>query len=230
MKVIFHGHSCVQLEVGGKSLIIDPFISGNPAAVTKPEDIKTDAVLLTHAHADHILDAAPIAIANNAPVVATVELATYIGWKGVKQTIGMNIGGTVDLGFAKATMIHAFHTSGITLDDEQQIIYGGMPAGYIIEAEGKTILHAGDTGLFSDMKMFGELYNIDLAILPMGGHFTMGPEHALIAAKWLNAKHVLPVHYNTFPPIRQDVASFVDALAKEGIPGTALEYGGSLEL
>ncbi|MNC21882.1 metal-dependent hydrolase [compost metagenome] len=158
-----------------------------------------------------------------------MELATYIGWKGA-QTIGMNIGGTVDLGFAKATMIHAFHTSGITLDDQQQIIYGGMPAGFIIEAEGKTVLHAGDTGLFSDMKMFGELYNIDLAILPMGGHFTMGPEHALIAAKWLNAKQVLPVHYNTFPPIRQDVASFVEALNKEGIAGTALEYGESLEL
>lgn len=88
MKIIFHGHSCVQLEVGGKSLIIDPFISGNPAAVTKPEDIKTDAVLLTHAHADHILDAAPIAIANNAPVVATVELATYIGWKGLSRPSG----------------------------------------------------------------------------------------------------------------------------------------------
>ncbi|QSF42988.1 metal-dependent hydrolase [Paenibacillus tianjinensis] len=229
MKIIFHGHSCVQIEVGGKSLIIDPFISGNPAAVTKPEDIKTDAVLLTHSHMDHILDAALIAISNNVPVVATVELAAYIGWKGA-QTIGMNIGGTVDLGFAKATMIHAFHTSGITLDDQQQILYGGMPAGFIIEAEGKTVLHAGDTGLFSDMKMFGELYNIDLAILPMGGHFTMGPEHALIAAKWLNAKQVLPVHYNTFPPIRQDVASFVDALGKEGIKGIALEYGESLEL
>lgn len=229
MKIIFHGHSCVQIEVGGKSLIIDPFISGNAAAVTKPEEIKTDAVLLTHSHMDHILDAAPIAISNNAPVVATVELAAYIGWKGA-ETIGMNIGGTVDLGFAKATMIHAFHTSGITLDEEQQIIYGGMPAGFIIEAEGKTVLHAGDTGLFSDMKMFGELYNIDLAILPMGGHFTMGPEHALIAAKWLNAKQVLPVHYNTFPVIRQDVASFVEALNKEGIAGTALEYGETLEL
>lgn len=229
MKIIYHGHSCVQIEVNGKSLIIDPFISGNPAAITKVEDIKTDAVLLTHAHADHILDAAPIAIRNNVPVVATVELASYIGWKGA-QTIGMNIGGTVDLGFAKATMIHAFHTSGITIEDEQQIIYGGMPAGFIIEAEGRTVLHAGDTGLFSDLKMFGELYDIDLAILPIGGHFTMGPEHALIAAKWLGAKQVLPIHFNTFPPIRQDAGAFVQSLEDAGIRGAALEYGESLEL
>lgn len=229
MKIIYHGHSCVQIEVNGKSLIIDPFISGNPAAITKVEDIKTDAVLLTHAHADHILDAAPIAIRNNVPVVATVELASYIGWKGA-QTIGMNIGGTVDLGFAKATMIHAFHTSGITIEDEQQIIYGGMPAGFIIEAEGRTVLHAGDTGLFSDLKMFGELYDIDLAILPIGGHFTMGPEHALIAAKWLGANQVLPIHFNTFPPIRQDAGAFVQSLEDAGIRGAALEYGESLEL
>lgn len=229
MNIIYHGHSCVQIEVGGKSLIIDPFISGNPAAVTKPEEIKTDAVLLTHAHMDHILDAAPIAISNNVPVVASVELASYIGWKGA-ETIGMNIGGTVDLGFAKATMIHAFHSSGITLDDEQRILYGGMPAGFIIEAEGKTILHSGDTGLFSDMKMFGELYDIDLAILPIGGHFTMGPEHARIAAKWLGAKRVLPVHFNTFPPIRQDAEAFVNALNEDGIAGTVLAYGEQLEL
>lgn len=229
MNIIYHGHSCVQIEVGGKSLIIDPFISGNPAAVTKPEEIKTDAVLLTHAHTDHILDAAPIAISNNAPVIAAVELASYIGWKGA-QTIGINIGGKVDLGFAKATMIHAFHSSGITLDDEQRIIYGGMPGGFIIEAEGKTILHSGDTGLFGDMKMFGELYDIDLAILPIGGHFTMGPEHALIAAKWLKAKQVLPIHFNTFPPIRQDAAAFVKSLQEAGIAGTVLAYGETLEL
>ncbi|MBW4081320.1 metal-dependent hydrolase [Paenibacillus sp. S150] len=228
MKIIYHGHSCVQIEVNGKSLIIDPFISGNSAAVTKAEDIQTDAVLLTHAHMDHILDAAPIAERNNVPVVAIVELAAYLGEKGA-ETIGMNIGGTADLGFAKATMIHAFHTSSITLENGQSI-YGGTPAGFIIEAEGRTVLHAGDTGLFSDLKMFGELYDIDLAILPIGGHFTMGPEHALIAAKWLGAKQVLPVHYNTFPPIRQDAAAFVKSLEGAGIKGTALAYGESLEL
>lgn len=228
MKIIYHGHSCVQVETNGKSLIIDPFLRGNPAAVTRPEDIQTDMVLLTHAHVDHILDAAPIALQNNVPVVSNVELATYMQGKGV-QAIGMNIGGTVDLGFAKATMIHAFHSSGITLEDGT-VVYGGMPAGYIIQAEGRTILHAGDTGLFGDMKMFGELYDIDLAILPIGGHYTMGPEHALIAAKWLRAKQVLPIHYNTFPPIQQDAGAFVQELGKAGITGTPLAYGESLEL
>lgn len=228
MNITYHGHSCVQIEVNGKSLIIDPFISGNPSAVTKVEDIQTDAVLLTHAHMDHMLDAAPIAKRNDVPIVAIVELAGYLESQGT-QTIGMNIGGTVDLGFAKATMIHAFHTSSITLENGQSL-YGGTPAGFIIEAEGRTILHAGDTGLFSDLKMFGELYSIDLAILPIGGHFTMGPEHALIAAKWLGAKQVLPVHYNTFPPIRQDAGGFVKALEDAGIRGTALAYGESLEL
>ncbi|WP_019910342.1 metal-dependent hydrolase [Paenibacillus sp. HW567] len=228
MKIIYHGHSCIQMETNGKSLIIDPFLRGNPAAVTKPEDIQTDMVLLTHAHMDHILDAAPIALQNNVPVVSNVELATYMEGKGV-QTIGMNIGGTVDIGFAKATMIHAFHSSGITLEDGN-VVYGGMPAGFIIQAEGRTILHAGDTGLFGDMKMFGELYDIDLAILPIGGHFTMGPEHALIAAKWLGAKQVLPIHYNTFPPIQQDAGAFVQALGEAGITGTLLAYGESLEL
>lgn len=229
MKITYHGHSCVQIEVNGKSLIIDPFISGNSAAVTKVEDIKTDAVLLTHAHMDHILDALPIAEQNQAVVVANVELAGHLGGKGAKKTIGMNIGGTVDLGFAKATMIHAFHTSSITLEDGQRI-YGGTPAGFIIEADGHTVLHAGDTGLFGDLKMFGELYEIDLAILPIGGHFTMGPEHALIAAKWLGARQVLPVHYNTFPPIRQDAGAFVQALEEAGIRGSALAYGETLEL
>ena len=143
MNITYHGHSCVQIEVNGKSLIIDPFISGNSAAVTKVEDIKTDAVLLTHAHMDHILDAVPIAEQNQAVVVANVELAGHLAGQGAKKTIGMNIGGTVDLGFAKATMIHAFHTSSITLEDGQRI-YGGTPAGFIIEAEGRTVLHAGD--------------------------------------------------------------------------------------
>src|SRR5690606_5564054 len=136
MQIIYHGHSCVQITTGDRSLLIDPFLRGNPIAVTKPEDIKTDYILLTHAHTDHILDAEPIAKANDATVVAIFELATYMSWKELK-TIGMNMGGTVDMGFAKAKMIQAFHSSSIMLE-EGKIIYGGMPAGYIIEVEGLT--------------------------------------------------------------------------------------------
>jgi len=227
MKLVYHGHSCVQILTGGKSLLIDPFLRGNPIAVTKPEDIRADFILLTHAHTDHILDAEPIAKANDATIAAPVELATYLSWKQLK-TIGFNIGGTIDIGFAKAKMIQAFHTSGITLE-EGKIIYGGVPAGYIVQAEGLTVLHAGDTALFSDMKMIGERHKIDIAFIPIGDHFTMGPDDALQAAAWYGAKLVVPVHYNTFPPIRQDAERFVRRLEEQGQQGKVLAPGDSFE-
>lgn len=227
--IIFHGHSCVQITSGENSLVIDPFLRGNELAVTKPEDIKVHSILLTHAHMDHILDAEPIARANNATVIANVELAAYMSWKGL-ETIGMNIGGTVDLGFAKAKMIQAFHSSGITIAEEQRIIYGGMPGGYIITVDGKTILHAGDTALFGDMKMIGDRHNIDVALIPIGDHFTMGPEDALQAAEWFGAKFTIPVHYNSFPIIRQDAEAFVQALEAKGLKGQLLEPGQKLSI
>jgi L-ascorbate metabolism protein UlaG (beta-lactamase superfamily) len=229
MQIIYHGHSAVQLNTNGKSLIIDPFLSGNEQAVTKPEDVQVNTVLLTHAHQDHILDAAPIAKANAAPVVANFELAAYMSWQGV-QTIPMNLGGTVDLGFAQAKMVPAIHTSGIIDNDNQTIIYGGLAAGYIIRAEGLTILHVGDTALFSDMKLIGEQENIDLAFIPIGDHFTMGPDEALQAAEWYRAKLVVPVHYNTFQPIRQDAEAFVQKLAARGIAGKVMAPGDKLDL
>jgi L-ascorbate metabolism protein UlaG (beta-lactamase superfamily) len=229
MKIIYHGHSAVQIITEDKSLIIDPFLSGNPLAVTKPEDIKVDAVLLTHAHGDHILDAAPIAKANQAPVVANVELAAYMSWKGV-ETIGMNIGGTLDLGFAKAKMVQAIHTSGIVDEETKTVIYGGVAAGYIVRVEGKTILHTGDTALFNDMKLLGDRENIDVVLLPIGDHFTMGPEDALKAAEWYRAKLVIPVHYNSFPVIKQDADQFVSQLEARGINGKVLAPGEAIEL
>lgn len=228
MKIVYHGHSCVQLTTEGKSLLIDPFLRGNPIAVTKPEDIRTDYILLTHAHTDHILDCEPIAKANDATVVATFELAQYMSWKQLK-TIEMNMGGTVDLGFAKAKLIQAFHSSGILLE-EGKIIYGGMPGGYIIQIEGLTVLHAGDTALFSDMKMIGDRHNIDIAFIPIGDHYTMGPDDALQAAEWYGAKLVIPVHYNTFPPIRRDAEAFVQRLEAQGQKGRVMAPGDSFEI
>lgn len=229
MIIQFHGHSCVQISDGGHSLIIDPFLSGNPVSVTKPEDIKVDAVLLTHAHNDHILDAPATAKANKAPIVATFELANIMSWRGA-EVIEANLGGTVQLGFAEAQLVQAFHSSGIVLEEEQGIVYAGMPGGYIIRWNGKTIYHAGDTALFSDMKMFGQLHEIDLAFIPIGDHYTMGPKEAAIAAEWTQAKQVVPIHYNTFPRIQQDGEQFVQMLKERGITGTVLAPGETMEL
>ncbi len=228
MEIIYHGHSCVQIVTEGKSLLFDPFLKGNPLAVTKPEDIRADYILLTHAHTDHILDAEPIAKSNDATIVATFELATYMSHKQL-NTIDMNIGGTVDLGFAKTKMIQAFHSSGIFLE-EGQIIYGGMPAGFIVQVEGLTLLHAGDTALFSDMKMIGDRHPIDIAFLPIGDRYTMGPDDALQAAEWFGAKLVIPVHYNSFPAIRQDSEDFVRRLEVQGQHGRVLAPGEKLEI
>lgn len=228
MNITYHGHSCVQLESGGKSVVIDPFLSGNPLAVTKPEDIRCDVILLTHGHSDHILDAETIARKNGATVVAVFELAAYFEGKGLK-TIGMNIGGTADLGFARAKMIQAFHSSSVTLEDGT-VLYAGMPAGFIIRWDGKTVLHSGDTALFSDMEMIGRRHDIDLAFLPIGDLFTMGPDDALQAAAWLRAKAVVPIHYNTFPPIRQDAKAFAERLQAQGQRGVVLAPGESFAL
>ncbi|GEC90472.1 metal-dependent hydrolase [Brevibacillus brevis] len=229
LDIRFHGHSSVQVTSEGHSIMIDPFISGSPVAATKLEDISVQYILLTHGHQDHILDAVELAKKNDATIVATHELATYLSWQGVK-TISMNLGGSVKLPFGKVKMTQAFHSSGVVLDDEQQIVYMGMPGGFVIELGGKTIYHAGDTGLFGDMKLIGERHNIDLAFLPIGDVFTMGPEDALVAAEWVQADFVVPIHYDTFPPIKQDGEAFVAELAEKDIRGKALKPGETLRL
>jgi len=230
MIVTFLGHACVKLEQDGHSLIIDPFLTGNSLAAASPSDIEAEHILLTHGHGDHVGDTVAIAKRTGAQVVGTPELAAFLGWQGVENTVGMNIGGTYDLGYAKVKMVQAFHSSGYTLQDEQQIVYLGMPTGLIITWGGHTILHAGDTGLFGDMKMIGDRHPIDLAFLPIGDYFTMGPEDALTAAEWLQAKQVVPVHYNTFSPIRQDAEAYAKTLGEKGIKGTVLKPGERLEL
>lgn len=229
MKITYHGHSCVQIVAGDKSLVIDPFLTGNELAVTRAEDIQADTILLTHAHGDHMGDVETIARNNGATVVAIFELANYLAWKGL-NTIDMNIGGSLDLGYAQVKMIQAFHSSGILLPDEQKIIYAGMPAGFIVRIGEHTLLHSGDTCLFGDMKIIGERHDIDVAFLPIGDRFTMGPEDAMQAAEWLQAKQVIPIHYDTFPPIQQDGDAFARQLESKGIKGLALRPGQSLNL
>jgi L-ascorbate metabolism protein UlaG (beta-lactamase superfamily) len=227
MRVSYHGHSVVKVETNGKTILFDPFITGNGLTDLKVEDEKPDVIILTHGHGDHLGDTVELAKKNDSLVIGTAELASYIGFQGVKKVHAMNIGGAYEFDFGKVKLTPAFHSSGF-ITNEQQIIYLGMPTGVLFMAEGKTIYHAGDTSLFSDMKLIGERHPIDLAFLPIGDNFTMGPEDAAEAARWLKAKQVVPMHYNTFPPIKQDPANFV-ALLDKGV-GKLLEAGESIEL
>ncbi|WP_174729527.1 metal-dependent hydrolase [Mesobacillus harenae] len=226
MKVFYHGHSVVKIETNGKTILIDPFISGNPLTDLDASQVKPDVILLTHGHSDHLGDTVELAKRNGALVVANFELATYLSWQGV-ETHGMHIGGAYEFDFGKVKLTQAFHGSGLVTDNNE-IIYLGMPAGILFTAEGKTVYHAGDTGLFSDMKLIGERHPIDLAFLPIGDNFTMGPEDAALAAEFLQAKQVVPVHFNTFPPIKQDPHKFINMLKPE--TGKVLEAGEFIEL
>ncbi|WP_411349298.1 metal-dependent hydrolase [Paenibacillus sp. WLX2291] len=228
MKITYYGQSCLLVEEGGKTVIIDPFLSGNPQVNVDVKDIKVDAVILTHGHGDHFGDTVEIAQNNNCPVIAVVELAQYAGAKGAAETVGMNLGGSKQFDGFKVKYTLAFHSSSNELDGQN--VYLGEPAGILLTMGGKTLYHAGDTALFGDMKLIGELNSIDVAALPIGDFFTMGPEDALYAAEWVKAKHVLPVHYNTFPPIEQDGDAFVAELQKKGIKGSALKVGESVEI
>jgi L-ascorbate metabolism protein UlaG (beta-lactamase superfamily) len=225
MKISYHGHSVVKIETKGKTILIDPFINGNELTDLKVENEKPDVIVLTHGHNDHVGDTVELAKKNNSLVIAPNELATYLSWQDI-DTHPMHIGGAYEFDFGKVKFTQAYHGSGFVTDDKE-IIYMGMPAGVLLMLEGKTIFHAGDTGLFSDMKLIGERHPIDLAFLPIGDNFTMGPEDAAIAASFLKAKKVVPIHYNTFPPIKQDPQKFIDLL--DGQEGKVMNAGDVLE-
>src|SRR5699024_781675 len=206
MKVSYHGHSIVKIETGETTILIDPFITGNELTDLTVAEQKPDVILLTHGHNDHVGDTVEIAKASDALIIAPNELAVYLGLQGLR-THGMNIGGAKQFDFGTVKFTKAFHSSSYQTE-EDEFIYTGMPAGILFTAEGKTIYHAGDTSLFGYMKMIGERHPIDVAFLPIGDNFTMGPEDAAYAVELLNPKITVPVHYNTFPPIQQDPKTF----------------------
>lgn len=204
-RITWFGHAAFKIEIANKTVLIDPWLDGNPTSPIKASEIeRADIVYVTHDHGDHLGDAVAICKRTGATFVSTFELGNYAGEKGVKNVVGLNIGGYVEVKSVKLRMVQAFHTSS-----------RGAPTGVIVEGEDKTVYHAGDTGLFGDMRLFGELYKLDLALIPIGGYYTMGASEAAEAVKLLNPKVVIPMHYKTFPVLAQSADDFVEKVREK---------------
>lgn len=201
--VTWHGHATFTLDFDGTKVVVDPFFApNNPAASKTSSEVSADFILQTHGHADHIADTVALAKRTGAQVISNVEICNWIGAHGYENVWAMNTGGCYDFPFGRVKMTHALHSSG--LPDGS---YGGNPGGFIISTTEKNIYISGDTALFSDMSLIGKV-GIDLAIVVTGDNFTMGPQDALASLAYLKPKVVIPCHYNTWPPITQDMAAW----------------------
>lgn len=216
------GHSGFLLHGRTATVAIDPFLTGNPRAPFGPEKIHCDAIALTHGHDDHVGDTVAIAKRTGATVFGVFELCQFVSEQGIERIEPGNPGGRIAAPWGWVAFTPAFHSSS------SGGRYLGQPTGVVVHLDGTTVYHCGDTGLFSDMKLIGELYQPDVAMIPIGDRYTMGPELGTKAAEWIGAKTAIPIHYDTWPPIAQDVARF----APKGIrvvvpkPGARFSLGG----
>lgn len=220
IKLTFHGQSCFQLEDGTSNLLIDPFFTDNPVAKLAAKDIECTHIAITHGHFDHFGDCEEIAKTNDATVFAAYEICDYLGEQGHEKCEPGNPGGRIEAPFGGVSFTPAIHSSSF------HGRYMGMPCGLMVEFGGAMIYHSGDTALFSDMELLGQIYKPDVAMFPIGDRFTMGPEMAAVAAEMIGATTAIPMHYNTWPPIEVDVARF----APKGIDVLVMEPGDSVDL
>ena len=221
LSITWLGHSTFVIGLpSGKRIVTDPWL-GNPncpPAFSKPESLKpVDLIVVSHGHGDHLTDVIPLARATGAPVVCLFEVGQYLTEKGLQNVSDMGIGGTQQIAGLSVTMTQAVHSGSFT--EGSQIIYLGGAAGFVLRAPDlPTIYFAGDTGIFGDMKIIAELYQPQIAFLPIGDHYTMGPDTAAIAAKWLGVRQVVPMHWGTFPVLRGTPQQL-----KEYLKGTSIE-------
>jgi L-ascorbate metabolism protein UlaG (beta-lactamase superfamily) len=233
-RLTWFGHATWLLETpGGKRVLIDPWLTGNPKAPESPDLGEIDLILVSHGHSDHTGDLVRLAQEKTPKaVIGMMELLEYFGGKGVENGVGMNKGGSTEAEGIRVTLTHAFHSSSFQ-DDDGTIVYTGEPAGMIITLEnGFKIYYSGDTTVFGDMALIAELYSPDVAVLPIGDFFTMGPYEAAKAVELLGVKQVVPAHYGTFPPLIGRPQGLRDELAKRGLGDVEvfeIEPGGTIE-
>jgi L-ascorbate metabolism protein UlaG (beta-lactamase superfamily) len=224
-QLTWYSHACFLIEAGGSRLLTDPFLTGNPLAPVAADAVETDYIFVSHGHGDHVGDTVSIAKRTGATVVSNFEIQNWLAGQGVEHTHPQHIGGGFDYPWGRVKLTIAHHGSG--LPDGS---YGGTPCGFLFYIEGQKIYHACDTGLFYDMKLIGE-EGVDLAILPIGDNFTMGPDDALRAVKLIQPARVIPIHYDTFDVIRQDPQAWAKRVRNEtSAEVTVLQPGGSLQL
>lgn len=228
VSVTFYGHSAFKLTGDGLTVAIDPWLS-NPLLNTPVEQVgKVDLILVTHGHADHVGEAVPLAKKTGAPVLAIHELSLILANQGAPQVIGMNKGGTVPFHGLQVTMTNAVHSSAV--DEGGKLVAAGDPGGFVIKfPNGFTAYHAGDTAVFKDMELIRELYQPELAMLPIGSHYVMNPQEAALACRLLKPKWVIPMHYGTFPVLTGTPEELRELIKGEGIEVIALKPGETVE-